>query len=242
MPIRSPKFIAAKAMSFQQLPLELTTIILSPLDVSSLTNLRSVSRAVRNAVDSLPVYRMLVSRDRRFLRDVVVIGQGRHFTCTELYEAARITRCENSKCRMPYLPIYLFFPSRQHLCMSCISGLAFPVLDFHAFGIQRPADPKLHHYGYSTQQPTKVIALRAEYPYQTLSVPPMRYESAPLETVTADLELFLDKNIKKGFSIDHVTYMAYWDEYFARHGCYKPGYQPVEARQQPRRIGIYQDL
>jgi len=135
----------------------------------------------RSVVNTLPAYRLLVSIDRRVLRDVLVIGQGHCFNCPELHRiwwTARIALCENHKCVKRYMPLHLFFPRCQQLCMVCIIHIAGYDTEFHAFGIQKPGSPKLHHYGASTKTPGNVITLRVEYPYQTISVVPLSH--APL--------------------------------------------------------------
>jgi hypothetical protein len=161
------------------LPLEILHMILSALDLSTLVTFRNVNRAAIRAVNFLPAYRLLMSPGSRVLRDIVMIGQGHQFTCAELSEKMSHTKCENHNCGLiprplkygqGYYPgLYMFFPTRQQLCFSCIQKITSCLTVFHEFGLQRPRDPRYHKYGSSTNNPSAVVALRFEYPHQTVS-------------------------------------------------------------------------
>lgn len=152
-------------------------MILSLLDLPALVNFRDVNRATVQAVNFLPAYRPFMSRDgRRVLRDIVVIGQGNQFTCAELSRKMSPKECENHNCTVGINRpqglgpgLYMFFPTRQQLCFYCIQRISSHLTTFNEFGLQIPRDPRYRKYGSSTDNPSAVVALRFNYPYQTIS-------------------------------------------------------------------------
>lgn len=78
---------------FDKLPLETIHNILSETDLSTLTLLRSISRPTSSLVDSLPVYKKVVTRCPNALRALLSTRTARYFTAIDLYNALGSQDC-----------------------------------------------------------------------------------------------------------------------------------------------------
>ena len=78
---------------FDKLPLETTQNILSNLDLSTLTLLRSISRRTTFLVDSLPGYQKVITHSPNALRALLSTHVAQYFTANDLHNALRAQNC-----------------------------------------------------------------------------------------------------------------------------------------------------
>ena len=78
---------------FDKLPVETTQNILSNLDLSTLTSLRSINRRMNLLVDSLFPYKEVFTHAPNALRALLSTGAARYFTAIDLQNALRDQKC-----------------------------------------------------------------------------------------------------------------------------------------------------
>ena len=117
------------------LPLEITYLILSLLDLRSLTDLRAISWGSRALVDSLPQYKAIIQHVPQALRAFLSTNMAIHYTVLDLFEALCTQPCF---CCGQFAPLLDLFTCHRY-CLTCVIDsddlLSMPVStakrDFH---------------------------------------------------------------------------------------------------------------
>ncbi|OTB03205.1 hypothetical protein M426DRAFT_181004 [Hypoxylon sp. CI-4A] len=126
------------------LPPELISVVLSQLDLRTITDFRHVNRQAAELVNSLPEYKAITTHARNALRGILSIGTGRWITCSTLYEKLCMSNC--GQCGD--FGGYLYLLTCKRVCFLCLSQdrLYLPLLPSHArrkFGLDRQTIEKL---------------------------------------------------------------------------------------------------
>ncbi|QVM13176.1 hypothetical protein D8B26_007792 [Coccidioides posadasii str. Silveira] len=104
-------------------PLEILHMILSGLDITTLTNFRAASQDAKIVVESISKYTSIYKLAPSVFRAVVSFGAGSWITCEDLRGALSSTSC--AACGGPGSFIYLF--SCERVCPECITrGPEYP--------------------------------------------------------------------------------------------------------------------
>jgi hypothetical protein len=77
------------------LPLELLHMSISQLDIQTLADFRRVSQRAMQVVDSIPLFKKIVTRAPLVLRAILNIGVGQWITCEELYDELCTAECRS---------------------------------------------------------------------------------------------------------------------------------------------------
>ena len=104
---------------FNKLPLEVTQNILSNLDLSTLTLLRSISRRTNLLIDSLPAYQKVVTHCPNALRALLSTYAAEHFTATDFDNALRAHEC--FICGR--FGTFLYLLECQRCCWQCLASV-----------------------------------------------------------------------------------------------------------------------
>ena len=99
------------------LPLEIQQMILSQLDLQSLTTIRAVSRSMRLSVTTLPQYGTLMTRAPQLVRALLSTSLGPWITIPQLYRAV-INQASCAGCG-DYGP-FVYLPTASRVCVPCI--------------------------------------------------------------------------------------------------------------------------
>ncbi|KAL6247287.1 hypothetical protein RBB50_005633 [Rhinocladiella similis] len=115
------------------LPPELLRMVLSKLDVYTLTGFRRVNRQALQAVETIPQYKAVITHAPTVLHAILSIEAGSWISCENLYETLCTAECEQCGDFAGYL--YILTCSR--VCFCCLSGLSdnmryLPLLHSHA--------------------------------------------------------------------------------------------------------------
>lgn len=78
---------------FDRLPVEVLQDLLVRLDVFTITAFRLVNRRAANAVESIPVYKTLLTHTVQTIRHVLRTGMGKSTSCLDLYEQLYEVSC-----------------------------------------------------------------------------------------------------------------------------------------------------
>ncbi|KAF2135474.1 uncharacterized protein K452DRAFT_293187 [Aplosporella prunicola CBS 121167] len=118
------------------LPLELLHMMVSQLDLRTLTDFRRINRRAMQVVDSVPQYKAITTHASNALRGILAIETGRWITCETLYDKLCTAQCE----RCGDFGGYLYLLTCKRVCFLCLSedGSYLPLRYSHAikkFGI-----------------------------------------------------------------------------------------------------------
>jgi hypothetical protein len=103
---------------FSELPPEIVSMILMQVDIESLTKFRSVSRAARDAVDSLFKYRNIVTHAPQILRATLALKAGKYITLTHLDAALMSKVCQDCG----EFGAFLHVPTCERVCYKCFTA------------------------------------------------------------------------------------------------------------------------
>jgi hypothetical protein len=98
------------------LPLEITHLVISLLDLKSLTDFRAVSWGSRALVDSLPQYNAIIQHAPNTLRALLSTNMAMHFTTPHLFEVLCTEACFGCGEFGPFLDL---FTCRRY-CVTCV--------------------------------------------------------------------------------------------------------------------------
>jgi len=98
------------------LPLEIAYLILSLLDLRSLTDFRAVSWGSRALVDSLPQYKAIIQHAPNALRALLSTNMAVHFTTSNLFEALYTQVCFGCGQFGPFLDLFTCY----RYCLTCV--------------------------------------------------------------------------------------------------------------------------
>ena len=104
---------------FDKLPLETMQDILSNIDLSTLTLLRSISKPMNHVVNSLPDYKKVVTHSPDALRALLSTHTAQYFTVIDLYNALRAQRCFLC-CRFG---AFLYLLNCRRCCWHCLTSV-----------------------------------------------------------------------------------------------------------------------
>lgn len=99
-----------------KLPLEIQQIILSSIDLQTLTDFCRVNRRARQVVDSIPEYSSIIRHSPDALHAALGIETARYFTCADLWQALTSRNCAG--CGAFGSHIYLLTCKR--ICFKCL--------------------------------------------------------------------------------------------------------------------------
>ncbi|PGH35143.1 hypothetical protein GX50_02065 [[Emmonsia] crescens] len=116
-----------------RLPRELLHMILTQLDLCTLTNFRMVNQNAMALVDSLPAYVAITTHGLTALRAILALETGRFITCQSLYDALRNPSC--TTCHR--FAGYLYLLTCRRTCYLClITKLAYyPLTADHVYSL-----------------------------------------------------------------------------------------------------------
>lgn len=104
--------------ALEQLPLELLNIVLTQLDIRSLTDFRRVNQRAMQVVDSIPQYKAIAVHAPAALQGILSIDTGGWISCQDLYEKLCAEKCDICGDFGPYL--YLI--TCRRVCFLCFIG------------------------------------------------------------------------------------------------------------------------
>lgn len=100
----------------ETLPLEIIYLILSKLDLQSLTDLRAISWRARALVDGFPPYSAIVQHSSDALRALLSTHMAVHFTAGNIFEALCTQACFNCGDFGPLLDMF----TGLRCCLTCV--------------------------------------------------------------------------------------------------------------------------
>ncbi|KAI0484955.1 hypothetical protein GGR56DRAFT_616277 [Xylariaceae sp. FL0804] len=105
--------------ALDDLPPELVAMILSELDLRTLTDFRCVNRRAAELVNSLVEYKAITTHAQNALRDILSIEAGRGITCRTLYDKLCTPNCE----QCGDFGSYLYLLTCKRLCFFCFYSI-----------------------------------------------------------------------------------------------------------------------
>ncbi|KAH2761567.1 hypothetical protein KXW10_000389 [Aspergillus fumigatus] len=103
--------------ALEQLPLEIINLVLTQLDIRSLTDFRRVNQRALQVVDSIPQYKAIIKHAPASLRGIISIGTGRWISCQDLYEKLCTAECDSCG----DFGGYLYLITCRRVCFLCFT-------------------------------------------------------------------------------------------------------------------------
>lgn len=140
------------------LPLEILNVILSKLDLQSLTDIRRINQRAMVLVNSFPHYQAVVDHAPAALRGMLSIGAARSNTCQDLYEKSCTAKCDICG----DFGGYLYLITCKRVCFMCLSENTsyLPLLKYDV----------IRKFGLGSRELMKIPQIRSKPGCYTLSL------------------------------------------------------------------------